>query len=433
MTIFLIIVLILFLCASAFFSASETAITAASKAKIHHLAKEGDPNATLTEKLQKNLSMVVSAILVGNTFFNTCAVSIATGLLVSIFGQEGVAYASLVMGIVIVLFAEVLPKYTAIQMPEAFVLRSVKALDFVFAVLQPLTKAFSFIALHIMRLFGLKGLDDHSTLSAEELKGAIELHHSGDEKGVEKKAMLKSIMDLGSVQIGEIMVHRKNISMIDASDPPDSIVNQVLSSPFTRIPLWLEDQDNVVGVINAKALLRAVQSHQGNLEELDILSIAHTPWFIPENTSLLEQLQAFRSRREHFALVVDEYGVLMGIVTLEDILEEIVGDISDEHDISVPGVHSQSDGSFIIDGTVTIRDLNRQFEWTLPDEEASTVAGLVLYEVRSIPEVGQVFTLYNFKFEILRRQRNQITLLRLTPPEVWKPREDTEEKKETSE
>ena len=430
MTLLLIVVLILLLCISAFFSASETAITAASRAKIHHMAKDGDASATLTEKLQNNLSMVISAILVGNTFFNTCAVSIATGLLVNLFGQEGVAYASLIMGAVIVLFAEVLPKYTAVQIPEKFVLKTAKPLSVVFKILYPLTKIFNVLARQIISLTGIEGLDKDKMMSEEELKGAIELHHSGDKEGGEKKAMLHSIMDLGSVHVGEIMVHRKNASMIDASEPPEVIVNQVLSSPFTRIPLWLDDTDNVVGVINAKALLRAVQAHQGNIGELDILSIAHAPWFIPENTSLLEQLQAFRARREHFALVVDEYGALMGLVTLEDILEEIVGDIDDEHDISVPGVHSQSDGSYIVDGTVTIRDLNRQFEWNLPDEEASTAAGLILYEVRSIPEVGQVFTLHDFKFEILRRQRNQITLLRITPPDAWKPVEEVDEEGE---
>jgi Mg2+/Co2+ transporter CorB len=228
--------------------------------------------------------------------------------------------------------------------------------------------------------------------------------------------MLKSILDLGSVQVSEIMIHRKNVTMIDASESPASIVEQVLASPFTRLPLWKGDPDNIIGVINAKALLRAVQSHAGNINDLDIESIATKPWFVPDSTDLLEQLQAFRSRREHFAIVVDEYGSLMGIVTLEDILEEIVGDISDEHDIAVRGVRPQADGSYVVDGSVTIRDLNRQFEWELPDEEASTIAGLVLYEIRQIPEVGQVFMLYGFRFEILRRHRNQIALLRITPP-----------------
>lgn len=212
------------------------------------------------------------------------------------------------------------------------------------------------------------------------------------------------------------MIHRKNVTMIDASDSPETIVEQMLACPFTRVPLFKNDPENVIGVINAKALLRAVQAQGGQVSKLDITTIASPPLFVPESTDLLEQLQAFRNRREHFALVVDEYGSIMGIVTLEDILEEIVGEISDEHDVTVRGVRAQEDGSYIVDGSVTIRDLNRQFEWDLPDEDAATIAGLVLYEVRLIPEVGQAFMLAGFRFEILRRHRNQITLLRITPP-----------------
>jgi Mg2+/Co2+ transporter CorB len=212
------------------------------------------------------------------------------------------------------------------------------------------------------------------------------------------------------------MVHRKNVTMIDADDSAATIVEQMLACPFTRVPLFKGDPDNVIGVINAKALLRAVQAQRGQMDKLDIIAIASPPWFVPESTDLLEQLQAFRHRREHFSLVVDEYGSIMGIVTLEDILEEIVGEISDEYDVTVRGVRAQEDGSYIVDGNVTIRDLNRQFEWDLPDEDAATIAGLVLYEVRLIPEVGQTFMLADFRFEILRRHRNQITLLRITPP-----------------
>lgn len=418
MTLILFIMMVFLLLCSSFFSASETAITAASKAKIHNKAKEGDKRAKLTSKLLDELGTVISAILVGNTIFNTCAVSLATGLLVTFFGQEGIAYASIIMGAVIILFGEVIPKYTAVQIPEAFLLKTSIVLSFVYKILRPLTVAMRMIAELVLKLFKFDS-DSLRTpeMSLEELKGAIDLHHVSDWESSERKAMLKSIMDLTSVQVEEIMVHRKNIFMIDASDSTESIVNQLLSSPFTRIPLWKDDPDNVIGVVNVKALLRAVQLHEGNLEKLDVVAIAHKPWFIPENTSLLEQMQAFRSRREHFAIVVDEYGALMGVVTLEDILEEIVGDISDEHDVSVTGVHSQSDGSYIVDGTVTIRDLNRQLHWGLPDEDASTIAGLLLYEVREIPSVGQVFMVHNFKFEVLRRQRNQITLLRIIPPE----------------
>jgi Mg2+/Co2+ transporter CorB len=198
-------------------------------------------------------------------------------------------------------------------------------------------------------------------------------------------------------------------------------VNQALNSPHTRIPIYRGDPDNIVGVLHAKALLRALHANQWRFEGLDIVALAGKPWFIPDSTDLLAQLEAFRSRHEHFAIVVDEYGALMGIVTLEDILEEIVGDISDEHDIKVSGVTAEADGSYAMDGTVTIRDLNREFGWQLPDEHASTIAGLVMYEARQIPKVGSVFVFFGFRFEILERRRNQITRVKLTPPAETRP------------
>ncbi|MCH7794985.1 MAG: CBS domain-containing protein, partial [Proteobacteria bacterium] len=251
--------------------------------------------------------------------------------------------------------------------------------------------------------------------SEEELRGAIDLHAGEGEEVRHERAMLRSILDLADVEVSEIITHRKQVGSIDANLPPAEIVGAAIESPHTRLPLWKDEPDNIVGVLHAKALLRAVQALPGNLDELDVLAIANPPWFIPESTDLLSQLQAFRARRQHFAIVVDEYGEVLGIVTLEDILEEIVGEIADEHDVVIEGVKLQKDGSIVVDGAVTIRDLNRQFEWELPDEEAATVAGLVLYEARRIPEVGQTFVFHGFRFEILRRQRNQITSLKITP------------------
>jgi Mg2+/Co2+ transporter CorB len=230
--------------------------------------------------------------------------------------------------------------------------------------------------------------------------------------------MLSSILDLEQVEVGEIMVHRKDVVTIEADQPAEAIVAQVLASPYTRIPLWRGEPDNIVGVLHAKRLFKAVHEHAGEPGALDVTEAAVPPWFIPESTPLIGQLHAFRRRREHFALVVDEYGSLMGIVTLEDILEEIVGDIADEYDEAAAGIRPQPDGSIIVPGDVTIRDLNRRFDWPLPDEEAATLAGLVLHEARRIPEVGQVFTFYGFRFQILRRKRNQITAIRITPPRV---------------
>jgi Mg2+/Co2+ transporter CorB len=416
MTILLVAVILVLIFISAYFSACETAITASSKAKFHLLAKEGDIRAIIIRDLQQKLGLVISVLLMCNTMVNSAAVSLATWLMINLLGEEGVAYASLVMGGLLLIYAEVVPKMVALQRPEHLLLFSARFLNFIFKLFRPLNQAINLLARKTLSLVGFKTTSsdtDHASL--DELKGVIDLHKGPGQDVPHERAMLKSILDLGSVQVEEIMVHRKNVTMLNADDSLSSIVDQVLSCPFTRLPLWQGDPDNIIGIVNAKALLRAVRSHPGNIDDLNITNIATKPWFVPESTDLLEQLQAFRKRREHFALVVDEYGVLLGIVTLEDILEEIVGEISDEHDITVRGLRPQSDGSYIVDGNVTIRDLNRQFDWNLPDEPASTIAGLLLYQVRMIPNVGQTFMLNDFRFEILRRQRNQITLVRITP------------------
>lgn len=257
--------------------------------------------------------------------------------------------------------------------------------------------------------------------SVEELRDAIEQHNgeAGEtpEEARRERAMLRSILDLADVDVAEIMTHRGKLAMLDAAAPPSRILDEALNGPYTRLPLWRDNPDNIIGVIHAKALAREARAAD-DVDGLDVTALSARPWFVPETTTLLDQLQAFRERREHFALVVDEYGALKGVVTLEDILEEIVGDIADEMDAQVAGVRRLPGGAYIVDGWVTIRDLNREFEWRLPDDKASTIAGLVLHEARRIPEVGQSFSFYGFRFDILRRQRRQITAVRVIPPSL---------------
>ncbi len=415
MDLLILATIIIFISISSFFSACETAITAASKARFHQLAKEGDTRAEIIRHFQQNLGYAISVFISCNIMLNAWAVGLTTKLFIKFLGEQGGELAATFMGIVIVVYAEVMPKMLAIIYSETLLLRSARFLRVVFNLFRPCNHAIHWIARKSVGLFGLKTTQSESDYEAsvEELRGAIDLHTGENQDVVQEKAMLKSILDLGSVQVGEIMVHRKNVTMLNADDSLDSIVDQVLASPFTRLPLWRGNLDNVIGIVNAKALLRAVRSKPLATANLTIESIATKPWFVPESTDLLDQLQAFRTRREHFSLVVDEYGVLLGIVTLEDILEEIVGDITDEHDIAVRGIRPQTDGSYIVDGDVTLRDLNRQLDWDLPDEDASTLAGFMLYETRTIPDVGQIFSFHGFQFEIMRRQRNQITLVKI--------------------
>jgi len=408
--------ILMLLVVSAFFAIAETALVSSSRPRLHALARKGNARAVRVNRLRERQDHVLSAILLGNNLVNVFASAIATGLFIDLFGPAGVAYAALAMTVLVVVFAEVLPKTYALNRAVRVVLAIVPALEVAVRILGPLNHANRWLVRGILRLVGAQRPLRSAEAAVEELRGAIELHSAPDPDVRRERAMLRSILDLADVQVGEIMVHRRDIFAIDADRPATEILEQALLSQHTRVPLWRGQPDNIVGVLHAKEMLRALRAHGGSAQSINILEVASRPWFIPESTSLLDQLEAFRRRREHFALVVDEYGALLGIVTLEDILEEIVGDIAERHEFKMPGVRPQPDGTLVVDGHVTIRDLNRQFDWRLPDDVAATVAGLVLHEARRIPEVGQVFNFYGFRFEVLRRKRNQIAALRITPP-----------------
>ncbi len=402
---------------SAFFSASETALTAASRLRLHRLAAGGDPRAATVNKLRERKERLIGAILLGNNLVNILASALATGLLIGWFGITGIAYATVAMTVLILIFAEVLPKSYALHNADRLAIRVAPLLRPIVFVLAPITATVQAIVEVTLRLFGVRyGAVLDLEQGDQELRGAIDLYVGPEPEISGERKMLRSVLDLADVEVGEIMTHRKNVTAIDGDLPPAEILDDVLASPYTRIPLWRDDPDNITGILHAKAMLREVRALGGSVDKLDIDAVATAPWFIPETTDLFNQLQAFRDRKEHIALVVDEYGALLGIVTLEDILEEIVGDITDEHDIVLPGVRPQPDGTLIVNGDVTIRDLNREFEWALPDEEAATVAGLVMHEARIIPAIGQKFSFFGFRFDILRRQRNQITQIRIHPP-----------------
>ncbi len=401
---------------SGFFSGSETALTAASRSRLHLLARQGSRRAGIVLTLLGQNERLIGAVLLGNNLVNILASALATSVFLRLFGDAGVAYATIVMTMLVLIFAEVLPKTYALNRADRLALVVAPIFRVIVWLFAPMTLFVDGVVRWTLRRFGIElsrrlGREEHE----EELRGAIELH-KGEPDIDQERQMLRSILDLDDVEVGEVMTHRREVTVIDADLPSKEIVDLVLSSPFTRLPIYRNEPDNIIGVVHAKALLRELTVQGTEMEALDITTVAAKPWFIPDTTSLLDQLQAFRDRREHFAVVVDEYGALQGIVTLEDILEEIVGDIDDEHDISVKGVRPQPDGSFIVEGTVTLRELHRNLGWNLPDADATTIAGLVLHEARRIPEPGQQFSFYDYRFEIMRRQRNQITVLRVTPP-----------------
>jgi Mg2+/Co2+ transporter CorB len=411
-----IVAIILCLLLSFFFAGSETALTASSRSSMMRLEKQGNRQAAIVNRLLRARERLLGALLLGNNAVNILASSLATSLFLLWFGEVGVIYATIVMTILVVVFAEVLPKTAAFNAPDRISLMVARPMSWVVRVLGPVLTWIGALVRWILGLVNIKVGENEAILSAhEELRGAVDFLHR--EGGVEKldRDMFGGVLDLRELEVSDVMIHRTKMITINADDSPEEIVRAALASTVTRVPLWRGTPENIIGVLHAKDLLRAIHAAQGDLSDIDVVSLALEPWFVPNTTPLFEQLKAFRRRKTHFALVVDEYGEVMGLVTLEDILEEIVGDISDEHDVAVTGVRPQPDGSVNVDGGVPIRDLNRAMDWHLPDEEATTIAGLVIHESRSIPEAGQSFTFHGFRFHVLRKSRNRITALKITP------------------
>ena len=400
----------LLIVASAFFSSAETALTAASDARMRQLANKGDKRARIVEKLRADREGLIGSILIGNNAVNVLGSALATSVAIALFGEGGLVWATIGMTVLLVVFAEVMPKTYAFTYADSYALRIAPVLQLVVRALSPLSVGIRLLATQIIR-----PNPDANENREEELRGLIELQgNDGNADDRERKAMLSSILDLNEISVEAIMTHRGTVSMINADDKVEDILRYVLNSPHTRHPVFSGKTDNIVGVLHVKDLLRAVgETDASSIPPETVQNIASDAYFIPETTLLFDQLQAFRSRREHFAVVVDEYGDFRGIVTLEDILEEIVGDIDDEHDIDLPGLTPQADGSWLVDGNVTIRDLNRTLDWHLPDEDASTVAGLVLFESRTIPSPGQEFRFHDIRFRIVKRKDNRLTRLRL--------------------
>ena len=401
---------------SAFFSASETGLTASSRAAMMRLEKQGNRDAWVVNRLLATRERLLGAILFGNNLATIAASTLAAGLFLVLFGHAGVIYATLGMTLVIFVIAEVLPKTAAFNMPDRMALAVARPIDWLVRTLSPLLRAVESLVRLILRGLGMPVGKLQSILTPrEELRGAVDLmHHAGVVEKLDRD-MMGGLLDLRELMVSDVMIHRTKMVMLDADLPPGELLDAVAAARVTRLPIWRDTPDNVIGVLHAKEVLRALHAAGGNAAKVDIPSLVRPAWFVPDTTPLYEQLKAFRHRKTPFALVVDEYGELEGLVTLEDIVEEIVGDITDEYDTAVPGVRVLPDGSVNVDGAVPVRDLNRAMDWSIPDDEATTIAGVVIHEARSIPEPGQSFTFHGFRFQVLRKTRNRITALRVTP------------------
>ena len=416
--------IVLLLLMSALFSGSETALTAASRGKLRAQADKGSAGAAAALAVTEDNERMIGALLLGNNIVNITSASLATALLTRMFGDSGVALATLVMTLLVLIFGEVLPKTYAITNAEVAASRVAPLIRVVILVFSPVVSVVRALVRLLLRLFGVRAdPDGHILALREEIVGAIALGHSGGAVEKEDRDRLLGALDLNARTVDEIMRHRSQVEMIDADRSPDEILTQILASPHTRLPVYRDSDENILGVIHAKDLLREVdrlvRGPQGDakaLADLDILKIAMKPYFVPDTTALDEQMRQFLKRQTHFALVVDEYGALRGLITLEDILEEIVGEITDEFDLAHDTVLKRAEnGDYFVEGSMTIRDLNRAMDWQLPDDEANTIAGLVIHEAQMIPNEKQAFSFHGFRFEVVTRRENRIMKLRVRP------------------
>lgn len=408
--------ILLFLLISAFLSAAETALTAISRARIYQLVMDGNKRAQTVSKLRREKESLIGTLLLGYNAVNIAASALGTSLAINMFGnnQAGLAIATLVMTLLVVIFAEVLPKTYAIHNPERVSLKVAPAINLLIKLLYPATRSIQIFIRLILQLFGIDITKSNTLISATDvIRGTIELHHREGQMIKQDRDMLGSILDLDQIEVKDIMIHRKEVETINADLPAPELVKQAVSTMHSRIPLWKGDPDNIIGLLHVKDLVKAMSGRLGTLSTADIVATCHKPWFIPETTNLRNQLIAFRNRKQHLALVVDEYGAWRGIITLEDIIEEIVGNIDDEHDETARNIQKIGEATYLISGSTPLRDINRQLDWSLPDEHASTIAGLLIHEAEAIPNVGEHFFVHGFRFTVVEKDDTQITALRL--------------------
>ncbi|HJD55418.1 MAG TPA: HlyC/CorC family transporter [Rickettsia endosymbiont of Pyrocoelia pectoralis] len=412
MTTILVIVIIVMIALSALFAATETAITASSPGKIHKLKIAGDKRAKIVLEVLKKKEKVIGTLLIGNSLINTVCTTIATTLFISFLGDNGPLVASAVMAFIIIVFAEVVPKAIAVAKAEQLALKMASTIVIFLKLFKPINIGLDYITRIFCYIFRI---NLHSQISGtEEVRGVIEHYHQ--EGGVYKadRNMLGGILDMRNMLVSEIMIHRSNIIAINIDLPHEVIIKTLLSGAHTRIPLWRDNIDNIIGILNLKDLLRALYENNNDAKKININELLTPPWFIPENALVVDQLTAFRERKNHFAFVVNEYGDIQGIVTLEDVIEEIVGPITDEHDRHNNEIIKKSETEFIIKGTTTIRDINRELDWNLPDDDANTIAGLIIHKIARIPNQGEVIEIFNLKVIISKKIANKIDIVKIT-------------------
>jgi len=424
-----LIIAILLLAANAFYVAAEFALVKSRGFRVKAMAEQNRFGAVLLQKMMGDIEAYLACCQLGITMASlglgwvgepTVAALLRPVLAPLGMPDSALHFTAFLTGFLVfsslhIVIGEQVPKTLAIRQPVPVSQWIAYPLYVSYLVFYPLNWLLNTASRAILRMLGVQESSTNEILTDSEIEGLVGESAEHGKMEIGEAEYIQNVFRFGDLAVSDVMVHRTKMLSVNADGPPDAVIQGILEAEYTRIPLWREKPENIIGVLHAKDLLRAIRAADGDLSKIDVASIALPPWFVPEMRSLSEQLKAFRRRKTHFALVVDEYGEVEGLVTLEDILEEIVGDISDEHDVAVAGVRAQPDGSVVVDGSVPIRDLNRAMDWHLPDEQATTIAGLVIHEARSIPDRGQSFTFHGFRFRVLRRERNRITALRIVP------------------
>ncbi len=420
---------ILLLAANAFYVAAEFALVKSRGFRIDALAESGVLGARLTQHMLVHVEAYLANCQLGITMASlglgwvgepTASAIVAPLLHPLGIPETAVHVIAFLAGFLLfsslhIVVGEQVPKTLAIRKPEPVSLFIAYPLNVSYVVLFPFTWALTAAASGILRLLGVAKASHIEILTDEEIEGLIEVSAEHGKMEAGQATYIHNLFRFGELEVSDVMVHRTRIVALDASEPIEDLVKAVLESPYTRMPLYRGEPDDIVGIVHSKDVLRALIRAHGELGRINMQKIATKPWFVPDTTPLSAQLNAFLKAKTHFALVIDEYGEVEGLITLEDILEEIVGDIADEYDEVIQGIVKQADGSYLIDGDVPIRDVNRSLNWHLPDEEAVTIAGLVIHEAKMIPNEGQQFTFYGCRFRVLRKQRNRLTQLRIMP------------------
>lgn len=410
-----ILIIIFLLLLSGLLSGSETSITSVSKSKIHKMAIRGDKRAKHLLYLISKKSDLISSLLIGNNFVNILASVLATAVLIKYYGDNAVVYSTIIMSLLIVIFSEVLPKSYALIKPDRFALAMAKYLVFFSKIITPimlLIKGINWSFFKIMRI----DMDNKITTKTarEDIRNIIDMHEDEGRLLKDEGNMLNAILDLKEITVEKIMTHRKNIYSVDLNNT-NEFFSKISKSSFSRIPVWEKNPNNILGLIHAKNVLTNLND-KGQLDILKIKENLIKPWFIPETTKAKDQLTEFIQRHEKLAFVVDEYGELMGLISMEDIIEEIVGNIFDEKDFSTIGIRKIDSNTYRIRGDVNIRDINRELDIAIPNNNSSTIAGYLIHETESFPEVGQIFSFGNILYEIINKNKNQITQIKLVLP-----------------